>query len=256
MPNIEVLLSGLSVGTDQTRLGLSTVALIRGTQNILVDVAHMGRRENLLAALESHHIAPEDIHIVVLTHSHWDHATNIDLFPKARFFIHPAEMEYARDPRKGDWATPRYFTAIMQGLKVVEVKEGMEVAPGVRIVDTPGHTKGHISVLVETHEGPVVLAGDAFSDAGCLTRGQPALVFWSVRQSKESIRRMLDLSQVVYPGHDRPFRLVNGRPQYLSDAPASIEISGLMGEDRGGFRVLVYPQPPVRPGWVLPEAQD
>lgn len=44
MPEVELLLTGFTIGTDQGGLGLSTVTLIRGSRNILVDVCHFGRR--------------------------------------------------------------------------------------------------------------------------------------------------------------------------------------------------------------------
>ena len=177
MPTIDILLTGMSAGTDQARLGLATIALVRGQNNILVDVGHYGRRELLQRALESRGLTPDDIHMVVLTHAHWDHAQNVDVFPKARFLIHPLELDYSRAPRKGDWATPSYFAATLQGLNVEEVVDGTELEPGVRIVETPGHTRGHISVAVDTPDGTAVIAADAFPDAGVVGRGRPYLIF-------------------------------------------------------------------------------
>ena len=92
MPEVELLLTGYSLNTDQGALGFSTVVLIRGKQNILVDTGHQGRRELLLHALETRQFTPNDIGIVVLTHAHWDHSQNVDHFPKAAICIHPKEL--------------------------------------------------------------------------------------------------------------------------------------------------------------------
>ena len=182
MPEIELIMPGFSGNTDQTRLGLSSIVLIRGQYNTLVDVGHYGRKELIRQALEEHKVTPGDIHRVVLTHAHWDHAQNVDLFPGAQFFIHEAELAYSRAPREGDWATAPYFAHTLIGLKVQEVSGEIELEPGAKLIETPGHTRGHVSVVVDTSSGAIALSADAVSDAGTLTRGTPGLIFWTKRR--------------------------------------------------------------------------
>ncbi len=237
MPTIDILLAGMSVNTDQSRLGLATIALIRGRTNILVDVAHFGRRAMLAEALASRGLSRDDIHTVILTHAHWDHAQNVDLFPKARYLIHPKELEYTRAPLKNDLATPPYFEGTLKGLRVENAVEGMEVEPGVRIIETPGHSRGHISVGVDTPEGKAIIAADAFPDAYTVIRGQPYLINWSVEEAQASVRKIMSLSNIIYPGHDRPFRIgEKGETQYLGGV-ASIKVMARLGQDE--TRVVV-----------------
>ena len=254
MATIEVLLDGMAAGSDQGRMGIATIVLVKGQNNILVDVGHFGRRENLERALKRHDLTPQDIQMVVLSHSHWDHAQNMDLFPEAQFYIHPAELEYARSPRSGDWATPRYFEATLQGLRIAEAVEGTELEPGVSILETPGHTRGHISVVVETIEGTAVIAGDAVPDAATISRGRPHLIFWSERDAEASVRKIKDAAHIIYPGHDRWFRLkVDGTTEYLGGA-TSLRIMG--GYERGDAGVAVTIETgTMRQSWVHPEAQ-
>ncbi len=254
MPTIDILLAGMSAITNQTRLGLSTVALVRGHNNILVDVGHYGRRQMLEEALVNHRLAPDDIQIVVLTHAHWDHAQNVDIFPGARFFIHKAELDYSRAPRKGDWATPRYFANTLQGLNVQEVVEATELEPGVRIVGIPGHSCGTIGVVVDTPEGTAIIASDAFPDAGTVSRGRPSLVFWNEREARESVRKIMRLSKVIYPGHDRPFRITSGGSVIYMEGVAAIKVTAGFEEEAMGIGVTIAPEPIKQP-WVLPEAQ-
>jgi N-acyl homoserine lactone hydrolase len=232
MPEIEVLLSGYTFNADQTRMGLSTVALIRGQTLTVVDVAHFGRRNMLMDALESRGISLNDVGRVVLTHAHWDHAQNTDLFPNAEIVIHAKELEYTRNPRPGDHATARYFAETLKGQKVREITGETELEPGVTLIETPGHTRGHISVLVQTAQGLVCIGGDAVSDAGSIGRGLPALIFWSEDEARESLKKVLAASNVIYPGHDRPFTInASGEIQYLVDAP-TIKFTGIL--DYGG----------------------
>ena len=89
MPEIELLLTGFNVNCDQGSFAFCTIALIRGRNNILVDVGHKGRANLLRESLEQAQVKEEDINMVVLTHAHWDHCQNIDMFPNARILIHP-----------------------------------------------------------------------------------------------------------------------------------------------------------------------
>ena len=61
MPELEILMGGYSINTDQTRLGLCTVTLIRGEVLSIVDVAHFGRRNLLVDSLAAQGIATDDI---------------------------------------------------------------------------------------------------------------------------------------------------------------------------------------------------
>ena len=60
----------------------------------------------------------------------------------------------------------------------------------------------------------------------------PAFVFWSVEQAKASLKTIAETTNVIYPGHDRPFRIDGENFEYLTDAP-TIKISGFLDSSRG-----------------------
>jgi glyoxylase-like metal-dependent hydrolase (beta-lactamase superfamily II) len=166
-------------------------------------------------------VAPEAVDGLVLTHLHWDHMQNFDLFPNATIYVHPAEVEYARG--RGDWATMRYVCAALAEREVKTVEEGCELEPGVRVLDTPGHTAGSLSLVVDTPEGAVGIVGDALPNARTAVRRKPYLIFFDERAAETSAEKIVSQCQVLYCGHDRPFRFVPGeqRVEYL--VPASIQ---------------------------------
>ena len=254
MPEIEVLLPGYSIRTDQTSLGLCTVTLIRGEKLTVVDVGHFGRRSMLADTLKNHGLAATDIERVILTHAHWDHCQNTELFPNAEIIIHAKELEYSRNPRAGDHATSRYFADTLTAHTVQEVKGDTQIESGVGGFDTPGHTRGHISVMVETAGGPVCLGGDAVANAGDLARGLPDFIFWSEDEARESLKKVTDASSVIYPGHDRPFRIGGGRIEYLVD-PQTIKISGFLDGTGDMFSMEVGLPPKFSP-FFLEEARS
>lgn len=247
--SIEVLLSGYAFGTDSGTPGFCGVFLIRDDgRRILVDTAHVGRRLSLQLALQARGLREEDVDIVVMTHAHWDHVQNIDLFP-APILIHADERRYVHRPHRNDWATPGWTGAVIERSQLVEVGEDYKVSPHVRILDMPGHSPGSIGVAVETAAGLAVLAGDAIHTRVAALNGRNPLVFWNERQANESLRRVIELADVVYPGHDRPFRVANGELEYIE--PFALTLTGLRPNRRG--LVLEEPTPErAREVWIMP----
>ena len=244
MPEIDLLMRGYTLNTDQGRWEYSMVTLIRGQSNILVDTGPHSRRDYLNQMHAAKGMSADDIDIVILSHAHWDHVQNIDLFPRARIVANPVEVEYSRAPRKGDWATATYFAATLEDHEVQQATEGMEVEPGVKVVETPGHTKGHISILVETRGGTVAISADALPGAPSVFTGLPALIFWDEAEAATSVKKLLQTSRVFYPGHDRPFRVVeDSRIEYIG-GEESIRIFGTLGYGQGDLSVTLAPPPP------------
>ncbi len=224
MVDLQVLTYGFALTSDQGAFGYSTNSLLTvGNQHILIDTGPSSRRAWLYRALRAKDLSPDDIDIVILTHMHWDHCQNSDLFRNARILVHPTELDYARNPNGGDFTVARYMADMIDGMKVEPVSEGDSVVEGVSIIETPGHTKGHISVVVDEGEEKTLIAGDAMPDSGTVKRGLPYNIFWDVEDARESVEKMVDASQVFYPGHDRPFRLEGSEINYLY-GPANIEI--------------------------------
>jgi glyoxylase-like metal-dependent hydrolase (beta-lactamase superfamily II) len=226
MSDIDLLTKGFSFDSDQGMFGWSSISLIKsGNQNILIDTGPASRRKLLIDTLAEKNLTPSDIDIVVLTHMHWDHCQNTDLFISSSIIIHSHEIDYMKNPTSGDLMAASYLTDMMTKLRLNPVDDGDVIAEGVRVMATPGHTKGHMSVLVESSEGLKTIAGDALPDAGTIVRGLPYNIFWDEHDARESLEKMIDKSDIFYPGHDTPFILKENKVQYL-DAPSTITISG------------------------------
>ena len=238
MADLDVLTYGFSFVSDQGTLGWSTISLLRtGDRNIVIDTGPASRRPLLLQALGRHGLSMEDVDTVVLTHLHWDHCQNTDLFGKARIALHPKELDYARSPARGDTSAAWYIADMLGKMKVEPVSDGDEIAEGVSVLDTPGHTKGHLSVLVEVGGEKVLVAGDALPDGGAVKRGMPYNVFWDVDEAAGSVEKILDSSSVFYPGHDRPFRLEGEDISYLH-GPTEVVFTN--SNEGGGVTSVAY----------------
>lgn len=112
-------------------------------------------RVPLPAALAGAGLEPGDVDLVVNCHLHFDHCGGNRLFAGTPIHVQRIERAAAREP---DYTIAEWVE--FDGATYVEHEGEAEIAPGVRVLPTPGHTAGHQSVLVETGDGLVVLAGD------------------------------------------------------------------------------------------------
>jgi N-acyl homoserine lactone hydrolase len=107
-------------------------------------------------ALAEHDLSPVDVKIVINSHLHFDHCGQNAVFQHAPFYVQRPELERARREEK---QTSQWFD--FAGAQFELVDGDAQIADGIRVVATPGHTVGHQSVLVETAGGGAVMIGDA-----------------------------------------------------------------------------------------------
>jgi N-acyl homoserine lactone hydrolase len=117
-------------------------------------------RHEPLAQLAGLGLAPDDIGHVILSHLHFDHAGCVKYFPNARVSIQRREYEARFDHGvtegyiHADYDSPTMDWRLVDG--------DWEVMPGLTMIDTRGHTEGHMSAVVTLPQtGVVVLPFDA-----------------------------------------------------------------------------------------------
>jgi N-acyl homoserine lactone hydrolase len=194
-------------------LPVATTTLIRGERTILVDPGnhHVGFYGMLGLALSRFDLAFDDIDLVVCTHSHHDHMSSIFALRGTEILLGAGELEFARELYGAEETDARL--AIMGAVTEVPVGGELEICPGVTAVATPGHTPGHISLLVEGEVERVVVAGDTV-----MTRAEyeeRSFSHWYTPEQLEQLDANLDRLRaweptLVLPGHDRSFRVNHG----------------------------------------------
>ena len=217
------------------------VWLIRGNgRDILVDTgfneaAAQGRNRTLNVnpadALAAFGVAPGAIEDVVVTHLHYDHAGNLDRFPKARFHLQDREMSYATGRCMCNGLLRHPFSAEDVTLMVRHVFNERvtfhngdgEVADGVTRHRVGGHSDGLQVVRVMTARGPVVLASDAAHYYGNLQRRSPFPIVYNIGDMCDGwtiCERLAGHPDRIIPGHDPLVRELYPRAAGATDAYA------------------------------------
>jgi glyoxylase-like metal-dependent hydrolase (beta-lactamase superfamily II) len=180
--------------------GGSNVILIETDRRVLVDTGfeYESRQEpgdferngrQLIRALADCGYTPDDIDAVFITHWHLDHFGNLKVFPKAEHLASRALVEEV-------------------GLKdFTGVEDGEKVAEKVKVMFTPGHTREHASLLLNSAIR-VAVAGDAIVSLSYFDKGKLWNYnqdFYSIEEGLSSMKRLAESSDLIIPGHGLPF---------------------------------------------------
>ncbi len=169
---------------------------------VLFDVGHYVNRPALLNGLARHDLEPADVRAVFLSHLHFDHCNNIDLFPGARVYVSKREWDYARQPHADDMFVPWLIHEQLQKHEVEFLDGEGRIAEGVRYLPTPGHTPGSYALALDTEKhGCAVIAGDAIKYVKELISGRCDTAFDTAEAGADSIARIAAMADRIVPGH-------------------------------------------------------
>ena len=185
--------------------GGSSVTLIEGEKKILVDTGFdyewldtaenkKQNARNLVRCLHDNGLKPDDIDIVFMTHWHLDHYGNSGIFTKATFIVSKPLVERHKQ------------------LNPVGINDGEEIADGVRVLYSPGHTADHASLIVDTlfqdMKVRIAIAGDAVISCSYFLAGRIWKYnadFYNEEVGRKSMSMLSNAADIIIPGHGVPF---------------------------------------------------
>ena len=207
------------------RAGLDTVYVVKGERAVVIDGGDLHKIAEFKEGLEKAAIKPAEIQLIILTHGHWDHigsVKDIKDLTGAKVLLHQGDMHLLDDvhpsqpPGLTSWgkiiiamlklyspliSIPAFKVDIIAGDEEISLAEyGI---PG-KVVPTPGHSKGSVSVVLDSGEAFV---GDLAMNMPPM-RLKPGLAIFgdNMQVIKDSWRKLIGMGvKTVYPAHGAPF---------------------------------------------------
>ena len=188
--------SGSAAGLDWWRVDFAYVSayvLVRGREAALVDCGFGSRVGEIGAVLGAAGTGWDGVRHILITHAHGDHRDGLSEVtaraPGAAIYAGAAEMESEFFPI---WLPFR------------PVADGQEVF-GLRVVDTPGHTPGHIAVF--DTDSRVLVAGDALNNTIDGLKGPLPEATVDMSTAEESVHKLAAMEpRVILFGHGPPLQ--------------------------------------------------
>jgi N-acyl homoserine lactone hydrolase len=153
---------------------------------------HMSEEQHCAAQLRRLGVEPDSVSYLVQTHLHIDHTGALGHFPNATAVVHARELQaaLAAESPIGSGYVREDFDRPEMRWQTVEGELDLFGDQTIRLIETPGHSAGHMSVLLDLVDtGPVLLTADASDDrAQWEGRANPRALF-----SREEAARSLEL---------------------------------------------------------------
>src|SRR6266699_2619231 len=162
----------------------------------------------------------DHVNFVVNSHFHFDHVGGNKYLTSATTLVNTAELRHAKVPEPFEHLGYSDLSFDFPGTKYERISGDIEIADGIWLYETPGHTAGHYSLLVEMDDQPsMIFAGDAAYTHENLERLIVGGFHLDPTASVESLRRLKRLARThdaqIYPSHEMaPFQSWNKAPSY------------------------------------------
>ena len=152
--------------------------------------------------------SPEKIDIVIQTHLHYDHCWNTAQCINAKIIVQESELNYARSPHPVH--SHSYDLGLIKDLQLVTVNGDTEIAEGITVLLTPGHTPGGQSVAIDTAKGKAIITGfcaiaENFNPpVSVKSRSSvlPGWLYYDLFQWLDSAVKVQEMADIIIPDHD------------------------------------------------------
>ena len=212
------------------KLGPVKSFIIKGKKTIIVDTGYQGNGDKILRCLHKNLIKLEDVSLIILTHAHIDHygsAEELKAKIGAPIACHKADAEYLKKGVNYIGEPTGLAGHILKSVFIRTTNKDVQKPLNVdivfdenldllefgidgRVIHTPGHTDGSVSLVLSNGEA---IIGDLIM-GGMFFRKVPhyPLFVSDISRLKESIRKVIHLApKVIYASHGGPFSPVDAQ---------------------------------------------
>jgi glyoxylase-like metal-dependent hydrolase (beta-lactamase superfamily II) len=167
-------------------------------------------------------LKPEDIDIVLHTHLHNDHCENDDKCNNAVFYVHAKEIERIHNCHPLDYRYNEDFIVdIEKRGQIKTLTDDTEVLPGIKMIHTPAHTEGGMTILIDTERGKAAITGfclimENFNPPPKIRAMEmdviPPGTVVNVYESYDIVMKVRDMADILIPLHEPKFASVETIP--------------------------------------------
>jgi 4-pyridoxolactonase len=163
--------------------------------------------QTIPAQLKACGFDPDQVNFVVNSHFHFDHVGGNKYLTSATTLVNTAELRHAKVPEPFEHLGYSDLSFDFPGTRYERISGDIEIADGIWLYETPGHTAGHYSLLVEMADQPsMIFAGDAAYTHENLNRLIIGGFHLDPTAAVESLRRLKRLARQnnaqIYPSHE------------------------------------------------------
>lgn len=196
MVDFEQITKGINIKPNKGAFGYASITLLKdGNEKILFDTGSYGVRNVIKDLLKK-----EKIDKLFISHLHFDHCSNLDLFRNSKIYINEKELRNLYE-NNDDSDLYKPLLKIINEYDVNTFNDEINISNNIKIVLTYGHTVGHSSLEFKQGKRRILVAGDAIkslNDYLNINKYGNAQNSDKYIKTKENIKNNYD---VIIPGH-------------------------------------------------------
>jgi glyoxylase-like metal-dependent hydrolase (beta-lactamase superfamily II) len=164
-------------------------------------------------------LTPESIDVIIHTHLHNDHCENDYKCPNAAIYVHEKELSRIHNPHPLDFRyLEDYIQDVEEAGQIQTLDSDSEILPGIRVVHTPAHTEGGMTVLVDTAQGVAAITGfcviqENFDPPNAVRAMEmeviPPGTHVNVYKAYDILMKVRDMADILIPLHEPGFAAVD-----------------------------------------------
>ncbi len=196
MVEFEQITKGINIKPDKGAFGYASITLLKdGNENILFDTGSYGVRSVIKELLKK-----EKIDKVFISHLHFDHCSNLDLFKDSKIYINKRELKNLYE-NNDDSDLYKPLLSIIDEYDIDTFDDEINISDNIKVVLTYGHTIGHSSLEFKQGDRLVLVAGDAIKS---LNDYLNSIEYGNAQNPDEYIKTKEEIKNhydVIIPGH-------------------------------------------------------
>lgn len=173
---------------------------------------------NLMQSLQRHHVAPEDITDVIITHLHFDHAGGATTqtpggevkptFPNAKYYVQKEQFAWALKPSEKDRASffQENYIPLQEHNQLILLEGNQELFPGIEVIPLEGHTVAQQAVLIHGEETSLFYAADLIPLSSHVSipwvMAYDLYPLTTIEEKKRYLKLAVDQNWMVFFEHD------------------------------------------------------